>query len=100
MKSRDTSLSSSTTEKGPKVVGGRRPSTSARKVADLCLSRAATMVWLRWTGMRTPPAREAMAGGAKHAEGRCGTVCATVRAGSGDVADDPVAALPLGQVQV
>src|SRR3954447_25599558 len=51
MKSSETSLSSSTTANGPKVVGGLTPSSSARKAAEACRSCAATMVWLSWTAM-------------------------------------------------
>src|SRR3954452_11735186 len=61
MKSRETSLSSRTTANGPKVSGGASPRMSARKAADSRLSRAATMVWFRWTGIGTPlrPASQA-----------------------------------------
>src|SRR3954453_12968554 len=55
MKSRETPLSSSTTLNGPGVVGGATPRTSARNVAALSRSLAATIVWFSWTGIGAPP---------------------------------------------
>src|SRR5918996_3025675 len=50
MKSRVTSLSTSTPRKGPKGLGAGRPRISAMKVAETSLSRDATIVWFSWTG--------------------------------------------------
>src|SRR3954447_15967259 len=74
MKSRETSLSSSTTANGPKSTGGVRPSTSARNAAEACRSCAATMVWFSWTDIAAPlsSCSDEVPVGARRRPGRAG----------------------------